>query len=165
MKEKIKMKVEEKMDDINTKDDTYYQNYNEIEKKKQDSKPLIAGIILIIAGIMGMLTWIAALSFDMSMIDISMLETQDVTITANQLQSMIQICATIGIVLSVFPLLGGILTIQKKLWGGALACSIIGLFSIGPIFLSSILSLVALILLFISKEQFSNVKEEIIDEY
>ena len=165
MKEKIKMKVEEKMDDINTKDDYQYQDYNEIEKKKQDSKPLIAGIILIIAGIMGMLTWIVVLSFDISMIDISMLETQDLTITTNQLQSMIQICATIGIVLSVFPLLGGILTIQKKLWGGALACSIIGLFSIGPIFLSSILSLVALILLFISKEQFSNVKEEIIDEY
>jgi len=77
------------MDDINTKDDPYYQDYNEIGKKKQDSKPLIAGIILMIAGIMGMLTWIAALSFDMSMIDISMLETQDVTITANQLQSMI----------------------------------------------------------------------------
>ncbi|RLF59038.1 MAG: hypothetical protein DRN27_03785 [Thermoplasmata archaeon] len=153
------------MDDINTKDNIYYQDYNEIGQKKQDSKPLIAGIILMIAGIMGMLTWIAALSFDMSMIDISMLETQDMTITTNQLQSMIQICATIGVILSVFPLLGGILTIQKKLWGGALACSIIGLFSIGPIFLSSILSLVALILLVMSKEQFITKSEDIIDDY
>jgi len=159
------VKVEEKMDDINTKDNIYYQDYNEIGQKKQDSKPLIAGIILMIAGIMGMLTWIAALSFDMSMIDISMLETQDMTITTNQLQSMIQICATIGVILSVFPLLGGILTIQKKLWGGALACSIIGLFSIGPIFLSSILSLVALILLVMSKEQFITKSEDIIDDY
>jgi len=153
------------MDDITTKNDPYYQDYNEIGQKKQDSKPLIAGIILMIAGIMGMLTWIAALSFDISMIDISMLETQDVTITTDQLRSMIQICATIGVILSVFPLLGGILTIQKKLWGGALACSIIGLFSIGPIFLSSILSLVALILLVMSKEQFINKNEEIIDDF
>jgi len=137
-----------------------------IEKNKpdQDSKPLIAGILLIIASILAILTWIAVFSIDFSILDFSMLETQNVTITPEQLQSMLSICATIGIILSIFPLLGGILSIQRKLWGGALAGSIIGLFTIGPVFLSSILSLISLILLVMAKQQFQ-VQDKPIDEY
>lgn len=135
----------------------------DIGKQNQDSKPLIAGILLLIGGVMGILTWITALSFDMSMIDPSLIETQiesqNVTITSAKIQSIIQTCAVIGIILSVFPLLGGILSIQKKLWGGALSCSIIGLFTVGPLFLSSILALISLILLILAKDQFGQSPE------
>jgi len=142
------------MDDNKIQIDSYEIDTTQEKKGKDDAKPLIAGILLFITGIMGILTWIVALSFDISMIDLSMIETQNVTITPSQLQSIIQTCAIIGIILSVFPLLGGILSIQKKLWGGALSCSIIGLFTIGPIFLSSIFSAISLILLIMSKEHF-----------
>lgn len=142
------------MNDIVKNDELYNSNMNGTTEPKKDSKPLIAGVLLIIAGLMSILTWIALFSIDYSMIDLSILETQNMTITTEQLQSIMSICATIGIILSIFPLLGGILSIQKKLWGGALAGSIIGLFTVGPIFLSSILSLISLILLIITRNQF-----------
>jgi hypothetical protein len=128
---------------------------NDFEKQNQDSKPLIAGILLLIGGIMSILTWIAALSFDMSMIDPLLVENQNVTITPAQIQSIVQTCSVIGIILSVFPLIGGILSIQKKLWGGVLSCSIVGLFTVGPLFLSSVLALISLILVVYSKDQFA----------
>jgi uncharacterized membrane protein len=153
------------MDDNKIQIDSYEMDTTQEKKGKDDAKPLIAGILLFITGTMGILTWIVALSFDISMIDLSMIETQNVTITSSQLQSIIQTCAIIGIILSVFPLLGGILSIQKKLWGGALSCSIIGLFTIGPIFLSSIFSAISLILLIMSKEHFYQKEATIKNEY
>ncbi|MBS3749420.1 MAG: hypothetical protein KGY65_04725 [Candidatus Thermoplasmatota archaeon] len=153
------------MDDNEIQINSYEMDTTQKKKGKDDAKPLIAGILLFITGIMGILTWIVALSFDISMIDLSMIETQNVTITPSQLQSIIQTCAIIGIILSVFPLLGGILSIQKKLWGGALSCSIIGLFTIGPIFLSSIFSAISLILLIMSKDQFYQKEATIKNEY
>ena len=153
--------VMEPIQQINKADDEPYLDM----KKPSDSKPLIAGILLIIAGIMAILTWFLAFSVDVtSVIDPSMFQAQNMTITPQQLQSMVSICATLGVILSIFPLLGGILSIQKKLWGGALAGSIIGLFTIGPVFLSSLLSLISLILLIISREQFQT-KDTTIDEY
>ena len=152
------------MNDSVKNDELYNSNMNGTSEPKKDSKPLIAGVLLIIAGLMSILTWIAVFSIDYSMIDLSILETQNMTITTEQLQSIMSICATIGIILSIFPLLGGILSIQKKLWGGALAGSIIGLFTAGPIFLSSILSLISLILLIISRDQFQQ-QTTSIDDY
>jgi len=149
------------MDEIPKNYESFDINDNERGNTKRDVKPLIAGIILIIAGFMAILTWISVFAIDFTILDLSMLETQNVTITPEQLDSLISICATIGIILSLFPILGGILAIQKKLWGGALAGSIIGLFTIGPAFLSSILSLICLILLIISKDQFNGSNDSI----
>jgi len=149
------------MDEIPKNYESFDINDNERGNTKRDVKPLIAGIILIIAGFMAILTWISVFAIDFTILDLSMLETQNVTITPEQLDSLISICGTIGIILSLFPILGGILAIQKKLWGGALAGSIIGLFTIGPAFLSSILSLICLILLIISKDQFNGSNDSI----
>jgi len=152
-----------------SKDDTDYvdsyttsgeQSNQAYASNETTPKPLIAGILLIIAGLLGIITWITALTFDISMLDPSLFQTQNVTITPAQIESMINICASVGIVLSIFPILGGILAIQKKLWGGALACSIISLFIIGPLFLSSILGVIALILIATSKNHFQK-KERI----
>ena len=133
--------------------------------KQSDNKPLIAGILLILAGVMALIMWIFVFTIDYGMIlDQAMIESQNVTISPEQIQSMMGICATIGALLSIFPIIGGILALQKKLWGGALACSIIGLFIVGPIFISSIFCLVSLILLIISKEQFF-MQEGPIDPY
>lgn len=144
------------MDEKEYPDDYIDPNYEPTQPTpvETDSKPLIAGILLLIAGLLGVMTWIAALFMGGTAIDPSLLQTQDMPFTVEQLQTMIQICATIGIILSIFPILGGILSIKKTLWGGALACSIIGLFCIGPVFISSIISLIALILLVMSKNQF-----------
>ena len=131
-----------------------------IQSSNNKSFPKIAGILLIIAGILALVYWIQFLLLDItileSYIDIDQLQQLDPTITIEQIVEILNTCAVIGCVLSIFPILGGILAIKKKLWGISLVGSIIGLFTLGIFFTSSILSLISLILLIISKKEFQN---------
>ena len=120
--------------------------------------PIIAGILLVIAGIISMLYFIFIMSLDIialeSFVDINQFKSIDPNITMEQVKGFFNLCSGIFIVISIFPILGGILSFRKKLWGIALACSIVGLLSIGPVFISSILCLIALIFVAISKQEF-----------
>ena len=123
------------------------------------SKPLIAGIFLIIAGLLGILFWSIILAFDPSMLDPSTIVLPpDSPFSIEQLQSMFQsillTCGIIGCALSIFTLVGGIVAVQRKAWGLAIVGGILGLFTIGPFFLGSIMSLIGLILVAISRKDF-----------
>ena len=120
----------------------------------KSSFPTIAGILLIIAGVLALISWISVITMDVSMIDVSVFQELDSTITLEQIQEILVICGTIGCILSIIPILGGILALKRKLWGIALAGGIVGLFTIGPIFASSILALIGLILVATSKKEF-----------
>jgi hypothetical protein len=118
----------------------------------------IAGFILIIAGILAIFNWIQIFLYDMttiqSIIDINQIKEFYPSITYEQLLSFFHTCAIIGIVISIFPILGGLLAIQRKFYYIAIAGSILGLFSIGIVFTSSVLSLIGLILLVIYRQKF-----------
>jgi hypothetical protein len=130
---------------------TDYNIGMESQPATPDSKPLIAGALLLIAGLLGLLTWASVFMVsDFSMID----QALPPEITIEQLQQILQTCSIIGIVLSLFPLLGGILAIQRKLWGIAVLGAVLGLVTIGPVLISSVLSIIALILLVMSKNAF-----------
>lgn len=122
------------------------------------SIPSVAGFILIIAGIFAILNWVQIFLLDIttieSFIDINQIKEFYPSITYEQLLSFFHTCAIIGIVISIFPILGGLLAIQRKFYYIAIAGSILGLFSIGILFSSSVLSLIALILLIISRQKF-----------
>ena len=77
----------------------------------KNSMPLIAGILLLLAGVFALLSWISVITFDISLIDISQYQQFDTTITEEQIRGFLVICGIIGCVLSVFPLLGGILSL------------------------------------------------------
>jgi hypothetical protein len=114
--------------------------------------PLVAGILLIGAGLLGLFTWTSALALDSSMLQ-SVLPA-DAPITIEQLQSILVTCGIIGCILSVFALIGGIVAVKRKSWGLAIVGGILGIFTIGPIFLGSIISLVGLILVAVSRKEF-----------
>jgi hypothetical protein len=114
--------------------------------------PLVAGILLIGAGLLGLFTWTSALALDSSMLQ-SVLPA-DAPITIEQLQSILVTCGIIGCILSVFALVGGIVAVKRKSWGLAIVGGILGIFTIGPIFLGSIISLVGLILVAVSRKEF-----------
>jgi hypothetical protein len=114
--------------------------------------PVIAGVMLILAGLLGLLTWASALAVDTSMLQ-NMLPP-NTPITAEQLQSILLVCGIIGSILSVIALAGGIVALRRKGWGLAIVGSILGLFTVGPYFLASILALIGLILLVISRKDF-----------
>ncbi len=87
-------------------------------------------------------------------IDMNQFQEINPSITVESVRSVLTVCATIGMIISIFPVLGGILTINKKLWGVSLACAIIGLATFLPIIIPGILCIVAIILIYISKEEF-----------
>jgi hypothetical protein len=116
------------------------------------SKPMIGGILLIIAGLLGIFTWSMALAVDSSMLQNVL--PADSPISVETLQSILVMCGAIGCILSVFALAGGIVAVRRKAWGLAIAGSILGLFTIGPFFLASILSFIGLILIILSKKDF-----------
>jgi hypothetical protein len=142
-------------------------NYNNVNSKK--SYPLIAGILLIISSALAFLTGIVLIFYGLMISGMSNLITSnesympstipgynasDLGLSFDFMQTFFYICAIVIIVLALFALLGGIMSIRKKMWGLALAGSILGLFTIGPLFLSSILALIALIFIVISRDQF-----------
>jgi predicted neutral ceramidase superfamily lipid hydrolase len=128
------------------------------QSSNKNSYPLIAGILLIIAGILGIFNWSQVFLLDVttlgSFFDISQIQEFYPQITYDQILGFLQTCAIIGIIISVFPILGGILSVQRKLYYIAITSSIIGLFSIGIVLSSSVLSLIGLVLLIFSKQQF-----------
>lgn len=67
-------------------------------------------------------------------------------------------CGCIVIALSIFVLLAGFLCFKKKGWGFVVVGAILGLFTIGPLLISTVLSLIALILIIISRDAFQKIK-------
>ncbi|HER45615.1 MAG TPA: DUF4064 domain-containing protein [Thermoplasmatales archaeon] len=126
--------------------------YQTPEQKKQSTLPLIAGIFLLIAGLLGLFTWSSALALDSSMIE-SVLPA-DAPVTVEQLQSLLTICGIIGCILSVFTLAGGIVALKRKAWGLAVVGGILGLFTIGPFLVASIIALIGLLLVIVSRKDF-----------
>jgi len=150
--------MENPLPNENTINDSYPDQYQ--QKISNSSKPLIAGIFLIVAGLLGILMWSMVLAIDPSELDPLLLQNAlppDSSISLEQLQSMIQsfmlTCGIIGCILSIFTLAGGIVAIKRKSWGLAIIGGILGLFTIGY-FLGSIMSLIGLILLIVSRKDF-----------
>jgi hypothetical protein len=83
-----------------------------------------------------------------------MLDYDTFSLSAESIKDLFIICGTIGFFLSVFSILGGIMSIRKRMWGLALAGGILGLFTIGPIFISSFMSLIAIVLIALSRREF-----------
>jgi len=129
----------------------YYPDQNQ-QPTQPSSKPFIAGIFLILAGVLGLFTWASAMALDITMIQ-NVLPAES-PISAEQLQSFLTTCGVIGAALSIFTLAGGIVAIKRKAWGLALIGGILGLFTIGPFLLGSILSLIGLIIVAISRNDF-----------
>ena len=86
---------------------------------KKNQYPKIAGILLILAGILSLIFWLQFYSIGPSFIEesgiLSQAQKLDPDITAEELVSVLKTCATIVVIMSIFPLLGGILSIISQL--------------------------------------------------
>ncbi len=111
--------------------------------KPKTMKPMIAGILLVLAGIMAIAAW--AIIFT----------SPAAFFLAAFLPGLVVICGAIAFILSILTLLGGVMALRRRMWGLALLGSILGLFTIGFFGLSSLLSLIALIVLAMSRSEFS----------
>jgi len=132
--------------------------YSDLSISKKSILPTVIGFLLIIAGTVSLINWSFVFFLDINNLntyyDISQLQQIYPNITYEQFLNFLKTCATIGLIVSVFPILGGILAIKRKMWGISITCSIIGLLSIGIYFTSSLFSFIGIIVLFISKKEF-----------
>ena len=77
--------------------------------------------------------------------------------TIEDLKNFISVCSSIGIVVSIFPILGGILSFKKKLWGISLTSSIFGFFVIIPFIFLIFIPFISMVLLILSRRYFKNI--------
>jgi hypothetical protein len=122
------------------------------------SLPMVAGFLLIVAGVISIIIWTGIYTVDEANIsqfaNIEDFRSIDPDITQADIVNMLHTCATIGIVMSIFPILGGILSLRRKLFGVVLTSAIIGIILFIPSIISGILSVVAVILVFISRKEY-----------
>jgi hypothetical protein len=114
--------------------------------QQRSALPTAGGVLLIIAGVMGLIAWIYIAFLGGAITQLP--------VAGAYVGGILIICGVIGIIFSILALVGGIVAVQRKMWGLALAGSILGLFTLGFFFISSILSLIALILIAISRSEF-----------
>ena len=115
--------------------------------KPQTKMPMIAGILLIVSAVIGIAFW-AYLSL------VATALTAFMPVGGEMFRTLIAVCGGIEIVFAIIGLVGGVMAIRRKMWALGIVGSILGLFTFGFYGLSSILSLVALIILAISRKEF-----------
>ncbi|HEV8594115.1 MAG TPA: hypothetical protein VGR51_01130 [Thermoplasmata archaeon] len=116
--------------------------------KPPSAIPVVGGILLIVAAILGFvgiaLWFLVAGSL-----------TSGIPFLGAALGAILLVCGAIVAIFSAFALIGGIMAIRRKMWGLALTGGILGLFTLGPYGVGSLLALVGLILVGISHDEFT----------
>lgn len=164
------MDTEKTQMDFDTKGKNISESSFEDDPFKQPSKKIskttIAGFLLIIAGLMAFISFLQLVTIDdltiQSSYDIlrSQFSQFNVNITQEQLKQSFIMCGTTGIILAVFSILGGILSLKRKIWGFALVAGMplafIGLIvpSFSLFFISGILALIGVLLIAFSRKEF-----------
>jgi len=140
-----------------TDDECWWEEHGEPRKtilssiKKKTNKPIVASFLLIATGILGFFTAIIYSSSNGQLIP----ELEFITINLPFL-SFDKIALSIFIVVfSIFPLIGSITVFKRRYYIFTAICAFIGIFSIG-LFVGFILSIVALELIIVSRDEFEN---------
>jgi len=117
------------------------------------SKSLIGGVLLVVSGLIGIITGLIFAALSSTVIDM-LGETygEDVLRMA---EGVLVACGVIWFIIGLIALIGGVFAIRRKKWGIAVVGGVFGLLTFGPWFIGSILGLIGLILVAISKDEFS----------
>ena len=146
---------EKKIEDKQKNDDT---ESHDSKSSKKLSKTMIAGIILIIAGLFFVLALTPSLTIDNKTIDElrendEQFRNQTQNMTNEEIKNDYFNNGIIGLLYAVFLLFGGVLALLKKGWLVSLFCGIVGIIFSG-IFIVIALSLIAFIILIFARNEF-----------
>lgn len=114
----------------------------------------IGGMLLVLAGVIGLLGAGLILTVDITQPSFSQLT--DLGFTEDQIRSSILVCAAVEAILSIFPLLAGVFALQRRHKTMALAGGIIGIFSLGPVvfFAPALLSVAGVAFIVLARGEF-----------
>ena len=155
-------KIDEEMvgsDDLDDEKNRFsYDNpWGEGSFKKGASKAYVGGILLILSGVTALLFWVFSIytiDASLSMMNLSQYPEISPSLTKNEIKNMFLICGSISMILSVFTIICGILAVNKKMWFLSIIGGILGIFTFGFVFISPVLAVLAIIFLFMSKNEF-----------
>jgi len=121
--------------------------------KEKSALSLIGGILILIAGLMGL---VMGGIFLMAAGNVDTLGDWGVDVAGvdDMLEDILTVCGIIFIVLGLIAVLGGFFGLQRKHWGLAILGGVLGLFVLGPYMLGSLFALIGLILVAVSKKDF-----------
>ena len=166
-KGKDKKRSSSKIVDKSGKEDEFIQGYEAkrrgeatgAEEKKSSVKPTIAAALMVLAAVDATINAI----FNLMTISRKNLETvyREMGVAEDQIAESVDLvfnisitCYVIMIIIAVLLLVGAYLTFKRKKWPICLAIAIIGIFSVGFVLTSTILAVIALILIIISRREF-----------
>jgi hypothetical protein len=133
-----------------------YSNISLEKKQAARSYSFAAAIVLILAGLIALLTWLPFLIGQEQIITLFQqnFENLNIYISLERIRLLLTIIGSIEIIISLLVIISGILALRKIRWGIAILFSLLGFFTIGMLFISSVLSIIGLVLLFLSKHEF-----------
>jgi len=123
-----------------------------MRRKQKSKKPMIAGILMIIAFLIAILTASGVFFLDLDTMDFE--DEIGEELDPDLFDTVLNVCGVLILIFGIFLMIGGIFAIKRVHWSISMLGAILGLFSLGPWFFGSILSFIALILLFLSKDEF-----------
>jgi len=113
---------------------------------------IVGGILILVVGIMGLA--IGGVFFAIDISDLDAYDFGSITGFEDTLQNILYVCGAIFVILGLIAAVGGFFGVRRKHWGLAILGGVLGLFIITPYFIGSLLSLVGLVLLAVSKKDF-----------
>lgn len=157
------MVEEDKFEDVSDEDEPKNDDTNNHDSKssKKFSKSMIAGIILIIAGLFFIFALIPFLTIDFETIDeFRENDEQFREFAQNKTNEEIKNDyfnnGIIGLAIAFFPLLGGVFALLKKGWLISLFGGIVGIIFSGVLIVIA-LSLIAFIILIFARKEFQKI--------
>jgi hypothetical protein len=112
---------------------------------------LVGGILIIVAGLMGIV--MGAIFFAINSVDLSSYGV-DVGNISDTVHNILMVCGAIFVILGLVAILGGYFGVRRTHFGLAILGGVLGLFTIGPYFVGSVLALVGLILVAVARKDF-----------
>jgi hypothetical protein len=106
-----------------------------------------------ISGLIGIIYGLVFVSLSSTVIDVlGGTYGEDVL---KMLEGVLVACGVIWFIVGLIALIGGVFAIRRRRWGIAVVGGVFGLLTLGPWLIGSILGLIGLILVVISKDEFS----------
>ena len=112
------------------------------------------GAMIMISGILGIITALQIFWAGENVDWATLMADSGYEISAEEIQNIVNICAAVVVIFAIIAMLGGLMAITKKSWGMGVLGGIFALLCIGPWGLASLLGLIGLILVVISKDDF-----------
>lgn len=120
------------------------------------SRTTFAGVFLMMSGVLSFISWSNVFYTYEEFLGDALLVIQQFETYGNieTVTSFLFLFSLIGIIFSILAIIGGIYAIKKKFYFLTFVFSIFGVFTFGPLFFSTILSFISLVLIVVSKKEF-----------